>query len=206
MVDLVASVNDAIALREEMRIATILTTSGNFTNTAALSGSDRWDASGSDPIAKIRAGIRACWRGPGSSKLIAYAGGDVYEYLRQHPLVVDKFKYTSNDLPTRQQLAQFFGLDDLLVGDAWNDTANEGQTASYSRIWGKNFGILRVADRASIRNASFGYTFRFGQKSTTEWFDPKPGVAGGYYAKVGLQECHEIVAADAGYLYTTVIS
>lgn len=207
MVDLVAAVNDGLALREEKRIAAIMTDAANFPGqTAALAGADRWDTTTATPMKDIRDSIRACWRGAGSTKLIGYTSGDVFEFLRQHETILEQFKYTAVDLPTRQQLAGFFGLDDLLVGEAWNDTANEGQAASYSRVWGKVFGVARVARTTNIRTAAFGWTFRFGQKATSVWFDPKPGVAGGYYAKVGLQEGHHVAASDTAFLYTTVIS
>jgi hypothetical protein len=102
-------------------------------------------------------------------------------------------------------IAGFFGLSNLLVGKAWKDTANESQTASYSRIWSDVFGVVRVAGRPTIRNASFGYTLRFGAVRTTEWFDQRLGVAGGYFAKTTESRTQKVVAADTGYLITTPI-
>ncbi len=120
--------------------------------------------------------------------------------------MLDLFKYSKDGLLAPQDIMRYFKIDEVLVGEARYDSANEGTTASYSRIWGKQLGIVRVAASPGIRNASFGYTFRHGAKKTTQWFDPAVGIEGGYFNKVGLAEDHKIVAADTGYLYTTVIS
>ena len=55
-------------------------------------------------------------------------------------------------------VAGFFGLDGIFVSKARNDTANSGQSASYSRVWGKNpntsntsfFGVTRVSGHHRI--------------------------------------------------------
>lgn len=203
MIDLIAAVTDAIDLREEMRIATVMTTAANFTANTTLSGTSQWsDYVNSDPNADIIAGRDQIWSGMnGATRLVGYCGLDVYNKLRNHPKVIANFKHLAGlKLPTRQQLAEYFELDDLLVARAWQDTANEGQSISTGRIWGKHFGMVRVAQAPSIRTAGFAYTMRFGQKVTTQWYDPAPGVEGGYHGKVGLEEQHKVCAADAGYL------
>jgi hypothetical protein len=209
MIDLVASINDIMDLAEEKRIADIVTASASYdsANTAALSGSDRWDSStGGNPVEDIATAIDGIWSGMGSTKLVGFCGAEVARVLQRHPMMLDMFKYTKTGLVPLADVANWFGLDAILVGKARLDTANEGQTASYSRLWGKQFGILRVATSPGPRTAAFGYTFRFGTKETTQWYDQKVGVRGGYYAKVGLSEDHKVAANDTGWLYTTVIS
>ncbi len=202
MVDLIAAVNDVMDLLEEIRIATLLTTAANYGgNTATLSGTDQWSHASSDPVKKIFDAIDSLWSGPGKTRLKAACAPEVLTALRRHPKVVDQFKHTGSQLPNAQQLAAFFGFDELLVGGARKDTANEGQTAAYGRVWGDDFVINRVAVAPGPRQAYFSTTFRFGQKQTTQWFDPKPGVSGGYYGKVGMEECHNVIAAETGYLF-----
>ncbi len=206
MVDLVAAINDHLRFKEEKRIATVLTTSGNFSGTSALAAGSRWDVAGGDPIKNIQDGVAACYNGAGPGSLVGYCSLDVWNCLARHEAIRDLFKYSGQPgLAATKSIAAYFGLSDILVGAARKDTANIGQTASYSRVWSDVFGIVRVASQPSIRNVAFGYTLRFGDPVTTEWFDPKPGNKGGYYAKVGLAEVHKVMASDAGYLYTTVI-
>ena len=207
MVDLLAAVNDVMDLDEEVRIAAILTAAGNFSGqTAALSGTDMFDNASSDPIKTIQDGIASTWQGFGATKLVGYCSLDVWNVLSRHSKVRDLFKYTGEGLAMPKQLAGYLGLSDILVGAARKDSANEGQTASYGRIWGKVFGIVRVAATASPRTAAYGFTMRFGDKVTNQWYDPKLGSRGGWYGKVGMEEDHKVCASDTGYLFTTVIA
>ena len=107
-----------------------------------------------------------------------------------------------------QQFAQFFGLDELVITAAREDTANIGQTASYARMaTGDVFGVFAVARNPSLRSLHFGSTFQMqGDPYTTQWIDPNPGKRGGIYAKVTVSEDYKIVSADAGYLITSILT
>lgn len=209
MVDLIAALNDVLGLKEEQRIASILTTAANFAgNTNTLVGTSQWsDFSGtSDPIKDVQNALAGIWSGYGATKLVGYCSLDVYNTLRRHPAVVDKFKYTQAGIPGLQALANLFDLDQILVGKAWQNTANKGQTAANSRVWGKHFGIVRVASGASTRTAMFGATMRMGEKKTSQWYDQTLGVDGGYYGKVAFHEDHVIIAPDTGWLIANAIA
>lgn len=209
MVDLVESISELIDFREEVRIASILTTGANFgSNTTGISAGSRWDtAGGGNPIKDMQDAIKNIWMGRGPSELVGYCSLDVWNVLSRHPAILDLFKYngSSPGLATPEMLAKFIGISRILVGKARKDTANEGASASYTRIWSDVFGIVRVAKNPSTRTAAFGYTFRMGPKRTDEWFDPSKGTEGGYYARVSLKEDHKVVAADTGFLLTTPI-
>lgn len=207
MIDLIASVNDVLDLTEEQRIATLLRATANYSgNTQTLSGTDQFSHAASDPVKIIQNAVDSLWSGPGKTILRACCAPEVFSALRRNPSVKDQFKYTGSNLPSRQALAQFFGFDELLVGGAREDIANEGQTASYDRVWGKDFVIARVAASPGIRTACLAATFRFGQKFTNEWFDPEPGISGGFYGKVGVEEDHRVIAPETGYLLVNAIA
>ena len=209
MVDLVEAINEGIDFKEESRIATVLTTAGNYptANKVTIAAGDQWDSvGGGNPISNIQTACAAMWSGRGPSKKVMWSTIGVYNVLARHPQIRDLFKYTSNGLATPAQIAGYFGCSDYLVSEARQDGANEGQTASYSRMFGNFFGVTRVALRPAIRTASFGYTFRSTPKRTDEWFDIRVGVKGGYYARTSLSETHKIVASDTAYLITTPVS
>jgi hypothetical protein len=210
MMDLVDSINEGMAFRRELRIASKLTTAANYdsANTATLSGSDQWDsAAGGNPVKDIQTMKSLVWEGRGASDLMGFCSLSVFNVLSRHPMVLDMLKYQRSGMARRSEIAEMFGLTDLLVGAARKDTANIGQTASYSRIWGLDFGIVRVARRATKRSAHFASVFRVnGDPVTTEWFDAAVGKSGGHYAKVGVSEDLKVVANDAGALYKSVVS
>ncbi len=174
-----------------------------------IAAGSRWDdASGGNPVKNIQDAIAALWSGRGPSKVYGWCGLETWNALSRNLQILDLFKYggTAPGLAQPDMVAKFFGLDGLLVSKARNDTANEGQTAAYSRIWGKFFGVARVSERASVRNAAFGITLRFGTVMTRVWFDPHISTEGGYFSQVSTHEDHNIQANDAGALIQTPIN
>lgn len=64
-----------------------------------------------------------------------------------------------------------FGLEVVLVGGLRN-TANEGQTASLSRLMGDDVLVAYVTPRPSIYNVSLGYTFKSQDWVVSSWREP----------------------------------
>src|SRR5690606_26704004 len=104
---------------------------------------DRWDSStGGDPVNDINAAIAACWSGRGPGKKVAFTNLDIWNILKVHPRLLDMIRGNRDGMLTREMFAQWFEIDELLIGKARHDTANDGQaSASYSRIWPAVFGI-----------------------------------------------------------------
>lgn len=208
MVDLTEALAEGLALAREKRIAAIATNAANYGgNTATLSGTDQWSDPGSDPIKDIMNASNALWRGQGQTQKIGFCTPEVFAALARHAKILDLLKYTRAGIAKRSEIADIFGLDEILIGGARQDTANIGQTAAYSRIWGKHFGIVQVAKRPTKRSAHFGSTFRLKDDPfTSQWFDPKGGKSGGFFAKVGISEDHKIVAGDTGFLIVNAVA
>ncbi len=210
LVDPTLEVAGGMALNQELRLATILCASGNFgSNTTAIAAGDRWDsAAGGDPGGVVDTARAALWSGRGMTRLIGYCSWDVYRILKRHAKILDTFKYNNNApmQATRTMLAEYFELDDLLVGAARKQTSNEGQaTQTYSRIWSNVFGLVRVAATPTRQSLHFGSTFQQRMFQQT-WTDQTKGGRGVVYTQLSTAVAHPIVAADAGYLITTPIS
>ena len=211
MLDVVEAINEGIAFRRELRISTIVVTSGNYAsgNTGAITSTNWNDSTGGTIIGDIQTATTALYRGSSPTKLVGVCPIGVWNSsIFNNPALAERFKYTAGGPTLVQQVANFFGLDELLIGRARQDTANDGQTVSYSRIWSTDvFAVLAVANRPTTRSLHFGSTFRMaGDPYTTEYADPGIGKRGGIWAKVSVSEDHKIVADDAGYLITGVAS
>lgn len=208
MADMVAGVADRTLFARELRQAAILTDTANFGSGQYAGAAAVWEnPAAGNPIIDIQTGLAALWEGEGPSEIVGYCSLDVANALSRHDKVRDLFKYVAEGLGAMKQIATYLGLKDIKVSSARKQTANEGQTASYSRLYGKVFGLARVAENAHIRNASFGYTFeQDGDPVVNQWFDPRIGKAGGYYAQVGRSEDIKIVARKTGYLITGAIT
>jgi hypothetical protein len=209
MLDLLESIMEGIAFKREKRILTIIGTAGNYgSNTGAAS--NNWNATdGGDVIDNLLTARAALYTGKSPTKLIGACPLAVWNSgIANNPKIRDLFKYTGAGLAVTTQVARYFRLDDILITEAREDTANEGQTASYARMMtGDVFAVLAVAQRPTLRSLHFGSTFRMnGTPITTEWTDPNVGVRGGIWAKVAVSEDHKVVAGDAGYLITGITS
>ncbi len=207
MLDAQQNVLEGLSFKQEKRIATIMCASASYgSNTTALSAGDRWDSvSGGDPVADINAALAAQWIGRGPGKRVAFASLDVWNVLKVHPRMLDLIRGNSSGMLTREMFSAFFEIDELLIGKARNDTANSGQTASYSRIWSNVFGVARVGLTPSKRNAVFGWTFREKPIVNRSWFDPKTGEEGGWFSQASHADKSQVVAADTGFLIDTPI-
>lgn len=209
LVDVQQNVLEGMAFRRELRQAAILCSSASYgSNTVALSAGDRWDGpSGGNPGAVVDAATKAIWRGRGPAKTVGFVSLDVHNVLKRHPLILDQFKYAGNrpGFATREMLREYFELDEYLVGAARKDTANEGQTASYGRIWSNVFGIVRVATSPSTRNAVFGFTFQDLDTQTDLFWEPTYGTKGAYMVRSSHSDQEKVIAPDTGFLITTPI-
>lgn len=205
MIDATESVAEAIALKTEMRIASVLCTSANYATGNTAAAGTKWDtASGGSIIKDIQDARATCWSGRGPGDFMGFCSIDLWNVIARNPAFLELFKYTQSGLTKTQRVAAEFGLKDIMVGEARKDTANKGQAASYSRVWTSTvFGIVRVARSPGIRNAAFGYSFRLnGATNSRQWFDNNIGTDGGYYTQVSKHEVQKVVASDTGYLVT----
>lgn len=201
-----------LMLAREKRVADVVFNASNYgSNTAALSGSDRWDTSTSDPIQKIEDAIESCFVRPNTLVL----GAQVWIKLRNNPKVLQyilsRASTTAGDVPLRvneQLFAEAFGLDNVVIGRAKYNSAAEGAAVSSNYLWGKSAALIRVEKTPSPRaTRTFGYTFRFGTIETREIVDNLRGVRGGVFIKTSHSDSEFVIGGgDTGFLYTTVVS
>ena len=197
-----------ILLAREVRVAAAAQDSSNFTHNSALTSTARWDdySSGiSDPGKDVLDAINTPLVRPN----VAVTSLAVLNVLRRHPKIVAALSAsgTKEGMVSRQQLIEFFELDDLLVGAGWVNTAKPGQTPSYARVWGKSFTLIRRAPITTTRGEpSWGFTAQFGTRVSKRIDEPKLGLRGAQRVRVGESTGEIIQSAEAGYLYETVIS
>lgn len=222
LLDLVEDVNGDLALNREREQASLAGTTGNYAsgNVQTLTaGAGRWDEAGSDIRKHLLNGMAKIWRGNGSSMLIGWTSLEVWNVVRTHPDHLSLLSLGDRGLVSPAQFCDIYGLDGLLVSDVRTDSANIAQSASYSRLWGNKFGVMRVSTTPQLRNASFGYTFRWTGRGNASvpggfpggvfsqmWYDQKEGTIGAYFYKRAHYEDRIIVANDTGFLWETPIA
>ena len=209
-----AIVRNFLDLAREYRVAAEVFNSANYgSNTAALSGTSRWDNAASDPIQALMDAKESVFSTPN----VLVLGGQVWPKLRTNPAVrsyiTSRASTSSGPVPMAVELAtiaELLGVDRVIVGRAKYNSAQEGATAVSSYIWGKSAALIRVEPNPNpVMTQTFGYTFRFGGLAYQNQVIPDliGGAMGGEYVKLSTFDDELVIGGEAtGYLYTTVIS
>ena len=205
-------VTQRLDIAKERRVAGLLFAGGSYgSNTAALSGADRWDTASSDPVQRIDDALEACDERPN----IMIIGAQAWMKLKNHPklkeLILSRAATVSGATPDRvttDLVAAVFELDAVYVGRMKYNSNREGAASVRGYVWGKSCALIRVTDDPSPRETGvFAKQFQFMQRETQVIDAPLPGVRGGQFVKVTESLDEKVVAgASAGYLYTTVVS
>lgn len=195
-------------LRLEYASAQIARTAGSYGagNKVTLSGTSQWsDFTGvSQPIQNIETAKEAVRAATGKRPNTIVMGAAVMAKLRQHPIIVDRMKYTGRDVATVDILASLFGVEKVLVGDAIysNDTGT-----AFTDVWGKDV-VVAYTDTASVAEMgapSYGYNYNLGGYPIVEvpYFDRN---AKSWFVPVTRSEAPVLASALAGYLITNAVA
>lgn len=118
-----------------------------------------WDATGSTPIDDITAQISAVHSATGFKPNKLVLGAPVWYLLKNHPDFLERIKYTQMAVVGTDLLARVLELDEVLVANAVENTANEGATDAISFMFGKDALLVYANPAPSLLTPSAGYTF-----------------------------------------------
>lgn len=218
-------VTQRLLLRREVQWATDYFASGVWATTvtggssysedsATYKWSDYIEATSfnSNPITDIEEAKSFVLQNTGYEPNTLVLGYKVFQVLKNHPLLVDRYKYTqAGAIVTEDLLAQLFGVDRVLVAKAVVNSGKEGSNAqSYAFTVGNNALLCYTAPNPGLMTPSAGYTFMW------------TGVSGGLGSTVGVSRFrmeelkadrvegevafdNKVVAADLGYFFSGII-
>ena len=184
-----------LMLARERRVATVYTTTGNYLAANVITPTAAWSSSTATPLLDINSAIAAI---PGSGAecfTYAWCSLPVFNNLRKIPEIL-ALKGTDKGQVGRAELAQFFEIDEVFVSDTFYDTANEGQTASYGRVWSTSmFGVVKVPKSTTGASISaFTATFRTKDGiQVRKWDDPATGKGGSTWVQPEFSDDDDIV-------------
>lgn len=150
---------DQFLLNEEIQWAADHFVTGVW-GTSNTPGNNWDDFESGDPITDVLTAKQTIKTNTGVFPNTMVVGQKVWdEGLKEHPLLLDKYKYTQKGVLTEDLVASALGIDRLLVGSASQNTAKEGATFSASNIFGSNALYLYVPPSAGLMTPAAGYTF-----------------------------------------------
>lgn len=160
-------VTNQIMLKHEQEFcSTFFATS---TWTGSTTGSDitpgtKWDNASGDPLKDIRAQIRSMKDKTGVRPNKICFGGRAWDVVLDNAAVIDRVKYGASNrdpaMTSKQIIASILGLDEVLVADEVQNTAEEGATDVLSPfVTGDTALLVHAAKAPGIMTPSAGYTF-----------------------------------------------
>ena len=200
----------AVMLGREYALAAAIFNSSVVTQTSALGSTAKWDVyATSDPIMDAQTAKKAVYAATGFVPNVAVMPMEVFFALADHTGI----KVTTANGGTiqkeplsKEQIAKALGVDKILIGQVRYETAKKGQTSSKTNVWGKSvlFAYVNPSPSPEQFEKSFGYQFILQDPVIDQYYldDPKDVLF------IRYEEAYDdvILDADAGYLFTTVIS
>jgi hypothetical protein len=203
-----ASTTDLILLDREVRVASAVFDANNYAaaNKTTLAGVNQWsDTANSDPLRAILTAFDSMIMRP----TLGVIGQLVATQLQLHPKLVAGYFGNNGQygLVPLAYIAEQLGLQKLLVGRAFINSAKPGQAVSIARAWGKHASFLYIDPNADTnRGITYGLTAQWGPRVAGEIEDPDIGMRGGVRVRVGESVAEKIIATDCGYFFQNAIA
>ncbi len=200
----VRTVQDIIQLRTEAAAAALATNLANYSasNKVTLAGSSKWSDPSSTPSTDVETAKEAIRSSIGRRPDTAVVAAKAFAALKSNPSILDRIKYTGRDSVTEDLLANLWGLQRVVVGDA----VFEQPDGTLSDVWGGDvvLGYTAVGTVADRGRPTYGYTYRlqgypvveqpYYDRQCKSWIYPvtdelQPviaGVEGGYLIKAAV--------------------
>lgn len=162
----VKKLTEKLKLRLEYAVSSTLSNSSIVTQGTTLSGTQQWsNGTASDPINDIEVAKSTILKNCGMVPNICVMGYEVFVALRQHPDLLDVFKYTRPGFLTEEQLAAAIGVEKVLVGKVVYNTAKEKLNPNSTFMWGKNCWLLyRNRSAQSVDDPTAGFIIKYAEE------------------------------------------
>ena len=199
---------DLLYLDWEVRVATQFTNTSNVGSSSAVSSA--WDGAGS-PLADVNQAIDNVHYANGMKPNKVTFGVEGWDSFRRDSTVRNLIFGTNNGggYPSTQQVADLLNVEQVLVGGAFYNTADEGQAEALSSIWGDNVLIAYCSMSANKEKPSFSYSFRWAAPGIPEMMverHPYDTKAKAELIEVGYYQDEKITGSSYGFLLTAVNS
>lgn len=204
LTDETENVTEKLLIDREVAAATLLTGSGMTQNTT-LAGTAQWsDYSNSDPIGDVRTARTTIHKNTFKKPNTLIMGKEVFDMLCDHPAIIERIKYSQLGVVTEELMARLFQVEKIIVGEAGQNTAAEGQTDVLAYIWGKNAIVAYISPVVKTKMLTLGCTFTYKTRQVKRWYDQDRD---GTYVRIGQDNyVQKLIAATCGYLIKTVVA
>jgi len=216
-IKLMRNLQRVLDLDREVRVSTLVTTSGNYgtghTITLGAAGTAPWDDFGnvdSDPLRDIALAVSTIWD---STQLIADSiciPFPTAQKLARHPKLLELIKYTNPSLLTQSglpsQITTGFGATNLNVYIAGGAKVNtkRGQTVTMTSLYSDNVIVYYKGSQPTLDDAAFCVSFEWQGALVRQWQEAaKSGSDVFELEEQGLDE--KVISNVCGYLIANTL-
>ena len=180
---------ESMQIEQELELASWMTTSGNFTNSADVTD---WTGAGEDILGDVRTAKSTILAAIGRLPNVCVMSPDVFMFLQQH-VAEQRMAGGSSKMADGTEIANWMGIPEIQIGYSQYDTTGKKKTISMSQIWGtENVWFFYRSPAGSSNAPSFSYTIRQNAltKTTTDILTDPPGT------KFILRDSRDLVMVD----------
>ena len=180
-----------------------------ITQNTTLSGTAQWGGSADDPLGDIETAVNTVADAIGVAvNLVSLVmNKDVFRRL----IVLDEIRDTIGanyglgfKRVTEEMLATALGVHEIIVGNAYYNSAEVGQTDVLAQIWGKHCWAVYIPVRPKIKELAFGYTMeRKGKTFVDKWYDKDRK---GTWVRSNAEWDQYLMSAAAAYLIKDAVA
>jgi len=199
---------DKLLINMEKRVANLVTSGANVGSyTAVASG---WGGAG-DPLGNLNAAIDNVHYSNGLMPNKIVMGVEAWKSFRRDSTVRNLIFGNNNGggYPNVAQAAALLDVDQVLIGGAFQNTNEEGQSESLSSIWADNVLVMYAPPSPSIERPSLGYNLRWaaaGLPNMQAERHPFNSRTKSEEVEIGYYQAEKLVAPSYGFLLTAVNS
>lgn len=201
-----------VLIRLERQWTTDFFTTGVWgTDVTSIAPTAQWsNKASSDPRNDIETGKVTILQNTGMLPNTLVLGYQTYQALKQHPDLRAQLQYTSPESITPQMIGAMFEIPRVFVAQSVYASNNEGETAAYSLVHGKNAWLGYVDPNPGPMVASAGYTFVW--TGVSQGLGENVAVGQFYIPQIKVQRyeiemawANKAVATDLGYFWSGVV-
>jgi hypothetical protein len=209
-VDTTETLTDLIFLQREILAANFAMNAANITQNTTLSGTNQWsNTSSPDPVTTVEEAKPLIQQQIGLAPNALLVSYPVFTALRNHPAIIDRFKYTQVGVLQPDHLKSAFNVDFFFVAAAIMNTAGEGEPDNFVNVWGNNALLWYKPPAPGRRTVSLGYQFTWLFGANTNGFLVKRYREESRTADVVETQLYydlQLVAPQAGYLWLSAVA
>lgn len=199
---------DKLMLDWESRVARMVTSGSNVGSSSAVASA--WNGAGV-PINNINTALDNVYNANGVRPNRIVMGVNAWKSFRRDSTVRNLIFGTNNGggYPNTDQCKGLFDVDEILIGGAFQNTAQEGQAETLASIWNDQVLVYYAPPAPTVERPSFGYNFRWaaaGLPNMQVERHPYDSVIKAELIEAGYYQDEKITGASYGFLLKSVNS